>query len=114
MPVTLPLYDEDVKQSKPYDHELNPIAFALKRAFQLSPEQSPQVFNLTVQLGPHNFKMSQKVKNWVHYLDIHQEYQAPDFRITGGCVVQFNNFDKEPPRALVIDFPNRLIKFEGE
>lgn len=112
MPVSIPIDPvEDFKLALPYDEELNPIAFALRRAFALSPEQQPKVFNLTLLLGTTQFKMSQKVKNWVQDWDFEQSHKEFEYR---GVIYQFNTFDKEPMRSLVIDFATKTIRFEGE
>lgn len=111
MPVTIPLLKEDEEKSEPYSEELNPIAFALRRVFQLNPDQEPKVFNLTLLLGVTEFKMSPKVANWVQDWDFEQSHKEFKFR---GAIYQFNCFAHEPKRALVIDFAKKTIKFEGE
>lgn len=111
MAVAIPIEKEDESNSEPFSEELNPIAFALRRAFQLSPEQEPKVFNLTVLLGVTQFKMSPKVANWVQEWDFEQSHKEFHFR---GGIYQFNSFDKEPTRRLMIDFATKTICFEGE
>lgn len=111
MGLPIVLEKEDEEQSVPYDHELNPIAFALRRAFQLNPDQQPQVFNFTAILGVTEFKLSKKVQNWVQDWDFEHSHKEFEYR---GIVIQFNIFDKEPNKKLIIDFATRTISFEGE
>ena len=90
---------------KQYDEEQNPITKAIHRGLDLSAladQDQIKAFNLTVMIGPHFFKMSDKVKNWIKVWDSNER------------IFQFNNFAFPPIKNLIIDFVNKEIRFEDE
>ena len=115
MGVVCPLVSEDIEKTRPFpqNEEFNPISLAIERCLGLSPEnehEQVKVFNVSLMIGKNLFKLSKQVQNWIKEYDYYCDRTTYKMR---GIVYLFN--DNIPPlRALVIDFPNKIVRFEGE